>query len=472
MNVHLLLLIVYSVGVIVLGLWAARFVRESKDFFVAGRSMGAGLVFSSMLAANIGAGSTVGAAGLAYRDGISAWWWVGSAGLASTIFAMIVAPKLWHLAKANDFYTTGDYLEYRYGPSVRLVVAIIICLGSLALLAGQLIAGAAILNVVVGVPRWAGALIGAGVMTIYFSAGGLLGSAWVNTLQLIVMLAGFLIALPFALESAGGLGRLTHSAAAPPWFGDFFYSAGPLSGWTFLMLTGPSFIISPGLIQKAFGARSERAVRTGIGLNAVVLMLFAFLPVLFGMAARTTNPDITNPNLVLPTFLMTQLPAWLGALALSAVFSTEVDTCDAILFMLTTSMSKDIYKRHINPGASDRQLLRVARISAVIGGAAGVILSIYLYTVISALTIFYSVIIVSLFVPIMGGLYVGRADRRAALWSIAAGLITLFIVRLLVAARYPAVDPVLTGLAAATAAFVIAVLSRRTPEHVGSVQPR
>ena len=472
MNIHLLLLIVYSVGVIALGLWAARFVRESKDFFVAGRSMGAGLVFSSMLAANIGAGSTVGAAGLAYRDGISAWWWVGSAGLASTIFAMVVAPKMWRLAKANDFYTTGDYLEHRYGPSVRLVVALIICLGSLALLAGQLIAGAAILNVVVGVPRWAGALIGAGVMTIYFSAGGLLGSAWVNTLQLIVMLAGFLIALPFALESAGGLGTLTHSTAAPAWFGDFFHSAGPLSGWTFLVLTGPSFIISPALIQKAFGAKSESAVRTGIGLNAVVLMLFAFLPVLFGMAARTTNPNITNPNLVLPTFLMTQLPAWLGALALSAVFSTEVDTCDAILFMLTTSMSKDIYKRHINPAASDRQLLRVARMSAVIGAAAGVILSIYLYSVISALTIFYSVIIVSLFVPIIGGLYVGRADQRAALWSITAGLVTLFVVRLLVAARYPAVDPVLTGLAAATVAFVIAVLTRRTPEHVGSVQPR
>jgi SSS family solute:Na+ symporter len=472
MNIHLLLLIVYSAAVIALGLWAARFVRGSSDFFVGGRSLGAGLILSSMLAANIGAGSTVGAAGLAYQDGISAWWWVGSAGLASTIFAMIVAPKLWRLARANDFYTTGDYLEYRYGPSVRAVIAVVICLGSLALLAGQLIAGAAILNVVVGVPRWAGALIGAGVMTIYFSAGGLLGSAWVNALQLVVMLAGFLVALPFALESAGGIGMLRQSAAAPPWFGDFFYSSGPLSGWTFLMLTGPSFIISPGLIQKAFGARSERAVRTGIGLNAIVLLLFAFLPVLFGMAARTTNPGIANPNLVLPTFLMTQLPAWLGALALSAVFSTEVDTCDAILFMLATSMSKDIYKRHINPGASDQQLLRVARMSAVLGGAAGVVLSIYLFTVISALTIFYSVIIVSLFVPIVGGLYISRADRQAALASIAAGLVTLFVVRVLIVARYPAVDPVLTGLAAASLAFFAVVLTRRAPAHVGSVQTR
>lgn len=472
MNVHLLLLIVYSVGVVALGLWTARFVRQSSDFFVGGRSLGPGLIFASMLAANIGAGSTVGAAGVAYRDGISAWWWVGSAGLASIVFAMVIAPKLWRLAKEHNFFTTGDYLEFRYGPGVRAVVAIVICLGSLTLLAGQLIAGAAILNVVVGIPRWAGALIGAGVMTIYFSAGGLLGSAWVNSLQLVVMLAGFLIALPFGLESAGGAAALTHSSAVPPWFGDFFYSAGPLSGWTFLVLTGPSFLISPGLIQKAYGAESERAVKLGIGLNAVVLMLFAFLPVLFGMAARTTIPGITDPNLVLPTFLATQLPVWLGALALAAVFSTEVDTCDAILFMLSTSLSKDIYMRHINPAATDAQLLRVARISAVIGGGIGVVLSIYLATVVGAIAIFYSIIIVSLLVPIIGGLYIQRADGAAALASIGAGLSTLFVVHVAVTPHYRWVDPLLAGIAAAAAAYFAVMLTRRTPVDVGFVQPR
>jgi SSS family solute:Na+ symporter len=472
MNVQLLLLVVYSVGVVALGLWTARLVRQSSDFFVGGRSLGPGLLFSSMLAANIGAGSTVGAAGLAYRDGISAWWWVGSAGLASIVFATVLAPKLWRLATEHNFFTTGDYLEFRYGPAVRAVVAIIICLGSLALLAGQLIAGAAILNVVVGIPRWAGALIGAGVMTIYFAAGGLLGSAWVNTVQLVVMLTGFVVALPFGIESAGGLAALTSSPAVPPWFGDFFYSAGPLSGWTLLVLTGPSFLISPGLIQKAYGAKSERAVRIGIGLNAVVLILFAFLPVLFGMAARVTTPGIdpAHPDLVLPTFLATQLPVWLGALALSAVFSTEVDTCDAILFMLSTSMSKDIYKRHVNPAATDAQLLRVARISAVIGGALGVVLSLYLSTVTSALTIFYSVIIVSLLVPIVGGLYIRRADSAAALASIAAGLVTLFGVRFAVKPYYPWVDHVLAGIAAAAIAYFVVIVIRRDAVHVRPVQ--
>ena len=59
--------------------------------------------------------------------------------------------------------------------------------------------------------------------------------------------------------------------------------------------------------------------------------------------------------------MLTQLlPPWLGALALAAVFSTEVDTCDAILFMISTSVSQDLYKRFIKPAATDAQLLRVA----------------------------------------------------------------------------------------------------------------
>ena len=132
MNLHLALLIVYSVGVIAFGLWTARLVKRSSDFFVAGRSLGPGLILATMLAANIGAGSTVGVAGLAYRDGISAWWWVGSAGLASIVFGLWVAPALWRLAKAHDFFTTGDFLEFRYGPRVRAAAAVIICVGSLA----------------------------------------------------------------------------------------------------------------------------------------------------------------------------------------------------------------------------------------------------------------------------------------------------------------------------------------------------
>jgi solute:Na+ symporter, SSS family len=453
LTLHLALLIVYSVGVVGLGLWTARLIRTSGDFFVAGRSLGPGLIFASMLAANIGSGATVGVAGLAYRDGISAWWWSGSAGLASLVLAFWVGPRIWTLAKEHGFFTTGDFLEFRYGPVVRGVISVLILLGTLAILAGQLIAGAAILNVVTGAPRWLGSLIGGSIMTIYFAAGGLLGTAVVNTVQLVVMLTGFLIALPFALSTVGGLDHLF--SVVPPHFRDVAFSAGPGSGWTLLFLTGPAFIVSPGLIQKSYGAANARALRAGIALNAAALMLFACLPVLLGMVARVALPAIDDPNLVLPTLLREQLPAWLGALAMAAVFSTEVDTCDAILFMISTSASKDLYKRHCKPDAGDAELLRVARIAAVVGGALGVLLSVYLTTVIGALTIFYSILGVSLFVPVIGGLYTRRAGSGAAMAAIITGVAALLVVRFGFGDEYPWLDPTLTGLVAATVAFAL-----------------
>lgn len=453
MTLHLVLLIVYSVAVVGLGLWSARYVRTSSSFFVAGRSLGPGLIFVSMLAANIGAGTTVGASGLAYRDGLSAWWYVGSAGIGSLVFAFTIAPRMWRLATAHNFYTAGDYLEFRYGPAVRAVATGLVGIGSLSLLAGQLIAGATIINVVTGAPMWLGSIIGGAVMTVYFTAGGLLGTAWVNTLQLIVMMSGFLVALPFVIGRAGGVPGLDGSWAPSGW-DSFLFSSGPGSGWTWLFLLAPAFLVSPGLIQKAYGGASESAVRRGVALNGLALMAFAFVPVLFGMSARAVLPDLPQ-NAVLPAALTMLVPAWIGAFALAAVFSTEVDTSDAILFMLSTSTSQDLYKRFINPGATDAQLLRVARTTAVGGGIIGIALSIVLQSVIGAIVIFYSLLVVTLCVPIVGGLYTRRPGSQAALAAIAAGVTTMLALAFLVPGRSPWLDPPALGVLAAAAAFAL-----------------
>ena len=116
------------------------------------------------------------------------------------------------------------------------------------------------------------------------------------------------------------------------------------------MLT-PAFIVSPGLLQKIFGARDDRAVRIGVGLNALGLLLYAGVPVVLGISARLLFPDLAIPDLALPTILMHGLPPVVGALGLAAVFSAEVSAADAVLFMLTTSLSQDLYKRFVNPSA-------------------------------------------------------------------------------------------------------------------------
>jgi Na+(H+)/acetate symporter ActP len=119
-------------------------------------------------------------------------------------------------------------------------------------------AGAAILNVLTGAPRWLGSLIGGGIMTVYFAAGGLLGSAWVNTLQLSVMLGGIRVGAADRARQRRGLGAFLVAGAAAS-FHDITYSAGPRTGWTFLGAHGPASSSRPGLIQKSYGAASARA---------------------------------------------------------------------------------------------------------------------------------------------------------------------------------------------------------------------
>ena len=451
-------LLLYVVLITAIGLAIGRRVSDSGDFFVAGRALGPGLIFATILAANIGAGSTVGAASLGYRNGLAAWWWVGSAGIGTILLGLWIGPRIWRVARDHSLLTVGDYLEHRYGAPVRAAISVLLWLGTLAILAAQLIAMAWILEVVAGAPRWLGALAGGVVMTIYFAAGGLLSSAWVNLVQLVVLACGFAIALPAALSQAGGADAvLAHARTLP---GHLDFMANGESGWMYLALLVPAFVVSPGVLQKAFGARNERAIRTGLTLAGIALMIFAFLPPLLGMIARSVAPGLDHPETALPVILATGVPAWIGMLGLAAVLSAEISSADAILFMLSTSLSRDLYRRFVNPNASDRQVLRVARWAAIAGGGGGVLLAILLPDVVGALTIFYSLLGVSLFVPVVAGLHSRRPGVGEALAAAAAGVVALLVAQTALDGGGWMVPPV-WGLASAALAWGLWHAARR-----------
>jgi SSS family solute:Na+ symporter len=457
----LVILTAYAAVMILIGAVVSRHVRASSDFFVAGRGLGAGLIFSTLLAANIGAGSTVGAAGLGYRDGLSAWWWVGSAGVGSVILALTVGPRIWRVAKEHDLYTVGDYLEFRYDRNVRGLVALLLWLGSLSILAGQLIAVSWILSVVVGSGKAVGCLIAAAVVTTYFTLGGLHATARVNVVQLTVKMAGFVVALVYLLNESGwltGLKGAMTPAVGPEQVDAYFGLAG--KGWSaalnYLAILGPSFIVSPGILQKIFGARDERAVRIGVGANALGLLAYAVVPVLMGIIARSRYPLLSNHELALPTLLTEALPVWMGALLLGAIFSAELSASDAVLFMLSTSLSKDLYKTFINREATDHRLMRVARVSAVVCGAMGTILGILLPTVISALKIFYTLLSAALLLPIVFGLYTKRLSARAATLTMLASVVVTFALEVISRGQgLLGVPSLLIGIAVGVAVMLI-----------------
>ena len=460
MNLELVVLVVYSAILIGLGLWIGRRVESSGGFFVANRKLGAVLIFSTVLAANIGAGSTVGAAGLGYRDGLAGWWWVGSAAVGTLILALWIGPRIWRIAAEHGLYTMGDYLELRYGRSVRAAITGLLWLGTPALLAAQLIAMAKILEFVAGAPEWAGVLIGGVVMTAYFTAGGLLTSAWVNMVQLVVLVLGFAVALPWAWGAVGGWEGVV--AAAPP-SGDYLdFWQGGRSGWIYLALLGPNFMVSPGLVQKVYGAVDERAIRLGLGAAALALLVFAVVPPLFGMIARVYDPALVDREHALMLVLTAGLPTLLGSVGLAAVFSAEISSADAILFMLSTSLSKDLYKRFLRPDADDGQVLNVARGAALAGGSIGMLLALVLPSIIDALTIFYSLMAVCLFIPVVAGLYARRPGTPEALAASGVGVAALITVELAdFADPSPWLNSTFLGIVASALAFGLVFLVRR-----------
>ena len=105
----------------------------------------------------------------------------------------------------------------------------------------------------------------------------------------------------------------------------------------------------------------------------------------------------------------------IGTLGLAAVFSAEVSTCDAILFMLSTSLSQDLYKRFVNRRRDATRRCCGWPRGGVVGGLGGVLLAMRLPNVIGALAIFYSLLGVSLFVPVVGGL-TSAAPARPRRW--------------------------------------------------------
>ena len=108
------------------------------------------------------------------------------------------------------------------------------------------------------------------------------------------------------------------------------------------------------------------------------------------------------------------------------------------------------------PDADDARVLAVARRAAVAGGALGIALAVVIPTVIASLTVFYSVLSVSLFVPVVAGLHTRRPGVPEALAAIGAGVTALFAVRMASLTEISRwLDPTAIGIIASALAFAL-----------------
>ena len=364
------------------------------------------------------------------------------------MLAFWVGPRIWREASEHGFLTVGDFLEHHFGRGVRGLAALFIWLGSFVILCGQLRGAAEVLQRAAGLSLETGAVVAAVITAAYFVAGGLVSAARVNVIQLVVILVGFLLAAPYALRTAAGAiggrrAQLDSGAASA--------SAGPAAAARagVLPLARPAAEGLCGARAQTPCARRrpERRRAHGVCVAAGDARPGRACAVIRGSNGRKWR---------CPPFSRTTCRRWSARFALAAVFSAELSTADAVLVMLATSGARDFYRGFVRPSAGDAEVLRVARVLALVGCVVGYLLTFVFDSVVSALTMFYSVMVVTLFAPILGALLLPKAGGSSALAAMLVGVATLFTVHMVTGgAGYGWVSPSFLGMLASGLTYLI-----------------
>lgn len=399
----------YALIIVAIGLFVSRSGREksSSDYFLAGRNLYWWAIGASLIAANISAEQFIGMSGSGFRIGIgiAAYEWIAAASL------IIVAKYLLPIMIRKRIYTMPQLLNERYGSGVGMAFSIFFLMLYLFVnLTSVAWLGALAMNQVLGIPMmWGvvGLLLFSGVYSIY---GGLKAVVWTDVIQVVFLVGGGLIAVYFALKSADPSTSVMADGSA--WAGlqhvfdtirgtqgdyhlnmiipDGTIVADPASGQRFdiskdlpglSLLLGSIWVTNIGfwgfnqyIIQKGLAARSLHEAKKGLLFAGYLKILIPLIVVIPGITAYVLfrNPHlvegigdtITTADSAYPWLLKNFTPTGIKGVAFAALVAAIVSSLASMLNSTSTIFTMDIYKRHIAPQASERQLVKVGRIVA------------------------------------------------------------------------------------------------------------
>jgi SSS family solute:Na+ symporter len=411
-SIDLTIIVVYLVAVVALGI-VAGFVRRAGDtdgegghYFLAGNTLGWGVIGLAMFAANISTVHLVSLAEAAYKYGLVFGNFEWMAGFTLILLALFFAP----LYLRSKVATLPDFLERRFNRGCRdilsvisLFSAIVIHMGVALYTAAWVLRGIMGLGVgatIMGVDALLIFIVVLGVLTgIYTMLGGLLAVVWTESVQTVLLLVGAIVITVVGYLKVGGWTALSATLMSNPhplpdagWStGNFLHiarGAGDPSGltWYSILLGYPVLGIwywccDQTIVQRVLAAKDERHARTGPLFCAVLKILPMFIFVLpgvicvglvqqgaFGGAAPATAADTY-------TFLVTHLlPVGLKGLVAAAMLAAAMQTCSAALNSTATLVAYDLFQRH-KPGISGAGLVRIGKTTTVVATVFAIIAS-------------------------------------------------------------------------------------------------
>lgn len=147
-----------------------------------------------------------------------------------------------------------------------------------------------------------------------------------------------------------------------PWFSLFGRGLGPDLAAGISLIVG--VLSTQTYLQAIFAGRDVNTSRQGVLISAAIIPPIGLAGIVGGLYMRATLPDI-DPRQALPLFILQYLPEWFGGLVLATLFIATIGTGAGLVLGVSTMFTEDLYKKHLAPDASDRQLLRVSRLAVV-----------------------------------------------------------------------------------------------------------
>jgi SSS family solute:Na+ symporter len=467
--VLLYMVIAYLFVTIGVGLWAAKRVKNTADFAVAGRHLPLFMIITTTFATWFGSEIVLGVPAKFIEGGLrNVVEDPFGAGMCLILVGMFFAAKLYRM----NLLTISDYYRKRYGSAVEIICSLIIMLSYLGWVSAQVTALGLVFNLLSGgavsIPM--GMVIGVVSILAYTLFGGMWSVAVTDFVQMIILVVGLMVLAFFASDMAGGAGKVIDLATSrdlfqfwpePSWHDIVFFFAAAIT-----MMLGS--IPQQDVFQRVMSANTEKSAVRGTIIGGSAYILFAFVPMFLVASALIIMPEATSallkddPQKVLPTLVMEKMPFVMQVLFFGALLSAIKSCASATLLAPSVTFTENIW-RQFRPRVSDRENLKTMRISVLVFSACVLAYSIRMqgtpiYELVSGA---YQVPLVGAFVPLVMGLYWKRATTQGALLAVFLGIgIWLAGLNMAWGAAFPA------QLAGVLAAFTGMIVGSLAPQAI------
>lgn len=431
--------------------------------------------------------SLLGVSGLGFRF---AWptIWEQIAVPLSIAFCMIVfGVKMHTVAKKAGYLTVQDYLAHRFESpkSLRGLSAVSGIVVSMIYLAGQYTAISIVLMWLFGLPHWLALIIGAAIVTVYTVIGGLYAVAWTTLVQGLILILGVVIMAPIVIQAAGGITHINDvmAAASPmnvdPWASGAGAVFTPTYILSFFLLLTIGLACAPHVINNILGVKDAKYFKwtpliafAVYGIVMFLLKFSGFAGIVLVKDGLITLPKVPNASDFIfvygVQYAMPSMFLWgiFAVIVLAAVMSTT----DRLMLTIGTYFSWDIYKKILNPTATDMHVLLVSQISVIIAAVVTLLLAInppdmLVWLIWAGIGIMFA----TFAVPLLAGLYWRGATRHGALAAMGLGLLASLVfggISYFKLAKLPMHFSFYAFVIAVTAMVVVSMMTKKTSDAV------